>query len=79
MHTNTPQVVVGIVEPRTLRLTARTLSYRTGFLLSATNTQYEEVENEDETLCASFLQSAMNTHRNKRSRLGEVSYQQEQP
>ena len=43
MHTNTPQVVVGIEEPRTLRLTARTLSYQTGFLLSAMNTQYEEV------------------------------------
>ena len=44
MHTNTPQVVVGIEEPWTLRLTARTLSYRTGFLLSAMNTQYEEVD-----------------------------------
>ena len=43
VHTNTPQVVVGIVEPWPLRLTARTLSYRTGFLLSAMNTQYEEV------------------------------------
>ena len=43
VHTNTPQVVIGIEEPRTPRLTARTLSYRTGFLLSATNTQYEEV------------------------------------
>ena len=27
VHTNTPQVVVGIEEPWTLRLTARTLSY----------------------------------------------------
>ena len=44
VHTNTPQVVVGIVEPRTPRLTSRSASYRTGFLLSATNTQYEEVE-----------------------------------
>ena len=61
MHTNTPQVVVGIEEPRTPRLTARTLSYRTGFLLSATNTQYEEVEIKDETLCVGFLQSATNT------------------
>ena len=43
LHTNTPQVVVGIVEPRTPRLTARSLSYQTGFLLSATNTQYEEI------------------------------------
>ena len=43
MHTNTPQVVVGIVEPRTPRLITRTLVYRTGFLLSATNTQYKEV------------------------------------
>ena len=52
VHTNTPQVVVGIVEPRTLRLTARTLSYRTGFLLSATNTQYEEVGiNERNPMC----------------------------
>ena len=45
MHTNTPQVVIGIVEPRTPRLTARSLSYRTGFLLSATNTQYEDKNN----------------------------------
>ena len=43
------------------------------------NTQYEEVGLRDETLCASFLLSASNTHRNRRSRLGEVSYQQEQP
>ena len=71
MHTNTPQVVVGIEEPWTPRLTARTLSYQTGFLLSATNTQYEEVEIKDETLCAGFLQSATNTHRNKRSRWGD--------
>ena len=42
VHTNTPQVAIGIVEPRTPRLTARTLSYQTGFLLSTTNTQYEE-------------------------------------
>ena len=35
------------------------------------NTQYEEVGLKDEILCASFLQSASNTHRNKRSRLGE--------
>ena len=43
VHTNTPQVVVGIEEPQTPRLTARTLLYRTSFLLSAMNTQYEEV------------------------------------
>ena len=43
MHTNTPQVVVGIVEPWTLRLTARTLLYQISFLLSAMNTQYREV------------------------------------
>ena len=72
MHTNTPQVVIGIEEPRTPRLTTRTLSYRTGFLLSATNTQYEEVGLKDETLCAGFLLSAANTHRNRRSRSGDL-------
>ena len=79
VHTKTPQVVVGIEEPRTLRLTTRTRSYRTGFLLSATNTQYKEVGLRGETLCAGFLLSAMDTHRNKRSRSGEKSNQQEQP
>ena len=80
LHTNTPQVVVGIEEPQTPRLTARTLSYRTGFLLSATNTQYEEVGiNERNPMCrfspdspgvalTSESASTLNTHRNKRSR-----------
>ena len=71
MHTNTPQVVVGIVEPQTPRLTARARLYQTSFLLSAMNTQYEEVELKDETLCAGFLLSAMYTHRNKRSGSGD--------
>ena len=43
VHTNTPQVVIGIVEPWTPRLTARTLSYQTGFLLSAMNTHRNRI------------------------------------
>ena len=34
----TPDGVIGIVEPQTLRLTSRALYAVTGFLLSATNT-----------------------------------------
>ena len=79
MHTKTPQVVVGVVEPRTPRLTARTCLYQTSFLLSATNTQYEEVGWKGKTLCAGFLQSASNTHRNRRSRLGEKSINKNNP
>ena len=71
LKTYTPDGVVGIVEPWTPRLTARTLSYQISFLLSATNTQYEEVGWEGETLCAGFLLSATDTHRNKRSRSGD--------
>ena len=33
----------------------------------------------DETLCASFLLSALNTHRNKRSRLDEESINKNNP
>ena len=64
VHTNNPQVVIAIEEPWTPRLTARTLLYQTGFLLSAMNTQYKEVGLEGETLCASFLLSTLNTHKN---------------
>ena len=79
VHTNTPQVAVGIVEPRAPRLTARTLSYRTGFLLSATNTQYEEVGRKIQNSMRRFSPdspgvaltsestSTTDTHRNRRS------------
>ena len=38
LKTYTPNGVIGIVEPWTLRLTSRTHNVVTGFLLSATNT-----------------------------------------
>ena len=79
MHTNTPQVVVGIEEPQTPRLTTRTRSYRTGFLLSATNTQYDEVGLRGETLCAGFLLSTTDTRRNKRSRSGDLVINKNNP
>ena len=42
VHTNTPGDVVGIVEPWTPGLTARSSVFEAGFLLSATNTSEDE-------------------------------------
>ena len=44
LKTYTPNGVVGIVEPWTLRLTSRTAYVVTGFLLSAMNTAMPEIE-----------------------------------
>ena len=62
LKTYTPDGVVGIVEPWSLRLTSRTRDVVTGFLLSAMNTTMSEVEIEGTKPCqAGFLLSASNT------------------
>ena len=62
LKTYTPDGVVGIEEPWTLRLTSRTLYIVTGFLQSATNTT--DVEGRSgwtKPYRAGFLLSALNT------------------